>query len=38
MKVVIIGLESILKGENGRIVQEKLEGMLSPKDRTAEDK
>lgn len=38
MKVVIIGLESILKGENGRIVQEKLEGLLSPKERTVEDK
>ncbi len=38
MKVVIIGLESILKGENGRIVQEKLEGLLSPKERTAEEK
>jgi len=38
MKVVIIGLESILKGENGRIVQEKLEGLLSPKERSSEDK
>ncbi len=38
MKVVIIGLESILKGENGRIVQEKLEGMLSPGERSPEDK
>lgn len=39
MKVVIIGLESILKGENGRIVQEKLEGLLAPKERTSsEDK
>ncbi len=39
MKVVIIGLESILKGENGRIVQEKLEGMLSPAERSSgEDK
>lgn len=38
MKVVIIGLESILKGENGRIVQEKLEGRLAPKNRTPEEK
>ncbi len=37
MKVVIIGLESILKGENGRIVKEKLEGRLSPKDRSEEE-
>lgn len=37
MKVVIIGLGSILKGENGRIVQEKLEGLLPPAERTAED-
>lgn len=39
MKVVILGLESILKGENGRIVQEKLEGLLAPKERSSgEDK
>ncbi|MBL4633361.1 MAG: MotA/TolQ/ExbB proton channel family protein [Kofleriaceae bacterium] len=37
MKVVIIGLESILKGENGRIVKEKLEGRLPPSLRTEEE-
>jgi len=36
MIVVIEGLDSILKGENGRIVQEKLAGYLPPKDRNLE--
>ncbi len=35
MAVIVEGLDSILKGENARIVQEKLEGFLAPKARTA---
>lgn len=34
MVVVIEGMDSILKGENGRVVREKLEGFLSPGKRT----
>jgi len=36
MVVVIEGLDSILKGENGRVVKEKLEGYLPPKERGGE--
>ena len=35
--VIIEGLGSILKGENARIVQEKLQGFLAPKDRQVDD-
>ena len=34
MIIVIEGMDSILKGENGRVVREKLEGFLSPGHRT----
>ena len=34
MVIVIEGMDSILKGENGRVVREKLEGFLSPGKRT----
>lgn len=35
MDVVITGIESIVKGENARVVQEKLEGYLAPAQRSA---
>lgn len=35
MEVVISGIESIVKGENARVVQEKLEGYLAPGQRSA---
>ena len=38
MVLIVEGLDSILKGENARIVQEKLEGYLPPKNRTSEEK
>lgn len=38
MTIVIEGLEGIAKGENARVIQEKLEGMLAPKERSAESK
>lgn len=34
MVIVVEGMDSILKGENGRVVREKLEGFLSPANRT----
>lgn len=37
MEVVISGIESIVKGENARVVQEKLEGFLAPAQRSAAD-
>lgn len=36
MAVVLAGIESILKAENPRIVQERLEAFLAPKERTVE--
>jgi chemotaxis protein MotA len=35
MKLVIEGLEGIAKGDNARVIQEKLEGMLAPQQRSA---
>ncbi len=37
MEIVISGIESIVKGENARVVQEKLEGFLAPALRSAGD-
>ena len=37
MTIVIEGIDSILKGENARIVQEKLESFLEPKARKPKD-
>lgn len=37
MAVILEGLDSVLKGENARIVQEKLEGFLAPADRSASE-
>jgi chemotaxis protein MotA len=37
MSVVLAGIESILKAENPRIVQERLEAFLAPKHRTVEE-
>ena len=34
MKIVIEGIEGILKGENPRLIVDKLEGFLAPKSRT----
>ena len=35
MEVVITGIESIVRGENARVVQEKLEGYLAPANRSS---
>ena len=35
MEVVITGIESIVRGENARVVQEKLEGFLAPAHRSS---
>ncbi|MCA9555182.1 MAG: MotA/TolQ/ExbB proton channel family protein [Myxococcales bacterium] len=35
MEVVITGIESIVRGENARVVQEKLEGFLAPANRSS---
>jgi chemotaxis protein MotA len=35
MEVVITGIESIVRGENARVVQEKLEGYLAPASRSS---
>ena len=37
MMVIVDGLDSILKGENARVVQEKLSGHLAPSQRTTEE-
>jgi len=37
MKIVLEGVEGILKGENPRLIQEKLEGFLSPKLRSSKE-
>ncbi len=37
MCVILEGLDSVLKGENARIVQEKLEGFLPPAERSSEE-
>ncbi len=38
MRVVVEGIDGILKGENPRMLQEKLEGLLSPGKRTPDKK
>ena len=37
MSVILEGIDSILKAENPRIVKEKLEAFLAPKERTPDD-
>ncbi len=38
MKIVVEGIDGILKGENPRMLQEKLEGLIAPAKRTPEKK
>lgn len=37
MLIVMEGVDAILRGENPRLIQEKLEGYLAPKDRSAKE-
>jgi len=37
MSVILAGLDSLVKGENARLVQEKLQGHLAPKARSADE-
>ncbi|MEM1022441.1 MAG: MotA/TolQ/ExbB proton channel family protein [Myxococcota bacterium] len=37
MQIILEGVEGILKGENPRLIQEKLEGFLAPKFRSSKD-
>ena len=37
MSIVLEGINSILKAENPRLVKEKLEAFLAPKERTVEE-